>query len=653
MGRVEREVARGVTRHAHASVGMAPGVAPDPRVKGKEGDMIRLTSMFAIAAALALLGSAPNASGQEYLFSVPRLQMHVVVNQDGSTRIVYDITFQNNPVGHAIDVVDVGVPHSDYDLGNVTASAAGTGQGELVALGDFRPSAYVNPGFEVHMAGQTIPPGGSGTLHVEFTMPQMVYQDTTREDYASLRITPTWFGSQYIAGNTELQVAVHLPKGVKPEDVLHQGQPFSQKVVTDEGTSVVWQWPATRLDGAHMVGLSFPKNGIQVVTVTKLDLLLKWFGESPGARMTLGIVFFVLFGFLFFRFTGGTGVTVFVILSVLFVVLFYNSPGWHLISLPIAAGLVGLNEWYLRSRKPSYMPPIAQVEGGGIKRGLAAPEAAVLLELPIPRVLGLVIFGMLKKGVLRQVQADPLVVEVDEVFRADARSGTSRTAFYREAAQKKGIVVQPYEIPFLFLLEANHGKPVGEINFAAPLKKLIERVAGRMKGFDLSDTKEYYQSICRRAVAQARAIGDIPQRQKRIDRNFEWILMDDGYPTVFTGYPYRPIWMRGGGVSGPSAPSTPSPSIPGRTSLGDVGASFAGWAENTMGGLASAITPGSLAAPKASGGFVNLSGVDRVTGEFFQALAESGGSGGGGGGGGGGCACAGCACACACAGGGR
>ena len=47
-------------------------------------------------------------------------------------------------------------------------------------------------------------------------------------------------------------------------------------------------------------------------------------------------------------------------------------------------------------------------------------------------------------------------------------------------------------------------------------------------------------------------------------------------------------------------------------------------------------------------------GADRVTGEFFQALAESGGSGGGGGGGGGcACACAGCACACACAGGGR
>jgi hypothetical protein len=73
--------------------------------------------------------------------------------------------------------------------------------------------------------------------------------------------------------------------------------------------------------------------------------------------------------------------------------------------------------------------------------------------------------------------------------------------------------------------------------------------------------------------------------------------------------------------------------------------------------MTSAIAPGSLAVSRPSGGFLNLSGADKVTGEFFQALGEAAASGGGGGHGGGGggcaCACAGCACACACAGGGR
>jgi hypothetical protein len=180
-----------------------------------------------------------------------------------------------------------------------------------------------------------------------------------------------------------------------------------------------------------------------------------------------------------------------------------------------------------------------------------------------------------------------------------------------------------------------------------------------MKGFDLAETKDYYRAIIRKAIEQASAIGDIPQREQTIDRNFEWILMDDHFPTVFTyGRPYYPVWTRGSTVSMPSMPGGPpaAPGTGGSTSFGDVASSFAGWAENTMGKMASAISPGALSLPHPAGGFLDLSGADHVAGDFFQALAESATSGGGVGGSGGGgcaCACAGCACACACAGGGR
>ncbi len=316
--------------------------------------------------------------------------------------------------------------------------------------------------------------------------------------------------------------------------------------------------------------------------------------------------------------------------------------------MPVIVVLLGLNEWLLGRRKAHYMPPIAQVEGGGIKRGLTAPEAAVLLELPVAKVLSLVIFGLLKKGVLRQTAADPLTVEVDEAFRLDHKtmlaSEPDRAKAYQEVGVKRGVVIHNYEHPFLFLLQNNAGTPVREIQFALPMKNLIESTANRMKGFDLSDTRDYYRSIIRRATEQAAAIGDIPQREKTIDRNFEWILMGDHYGPVFDyGPTYWPIWMRGGSFSTPGGGVT----VPsgggggGSTSFGDVASSFSGWAENTMGKMASAIAPGSLTLPTSAGGFLNLSGADHVAGEFFSALASSGG---GGGGGGGGCACAGCAC---------
>jgi hypothetical protein len=592
------------------------------------------------------------AVAQEYLFAVPEVEMLATVNPDSSVKINYDFTFQNSFGAHPIDIVDIGTPHAGYQLGNVRAWINGQ------PLSDVRVSEMVKPGFEVHLGGGTIPPGGSGRFRVEFTMPDMVYQDTTRSDYASLRITPTWFGDRYVNGTTNLKITIRLPKSVKPEEVLHQGLNFTQKAKTDIGALVGWDFPGVRFTGKHDVAVSFPKRDLQrVIHQTAIDLLVKWFSESPGARLVLGIIYMVLLGFLFFRFSGGTGVSVYVFLAIGSGVIFYLSPGWHLTFMPIVVVLIGLNEWLLGRGKSHYMPPIAQVEGGGIKRGLTAPEAAVLLELPVAKVLSLVIFGMLKKGILRQVQADPLLAAVNDPFliKTDLNltNENSRTDFFREAAVKQGILLNNYEQPFLYLIEKNPSKPVREINFSVPLKMLIQGTAERMKGFDLSDTKDYYQSIIHKACQQAAAIGDIPQREKTIDRNFEWILMDNDYPTVFSYGPYWPVWTRGSmfPTSGGGVPSTGGTSMPGTTSFGDVASSFSGWAENTMGSMASAITPGSLSASNAAGGFLDLSGVDHVTGEFFKALGEAAASGGGGGGGG--CACAGCACACACAGGGR
>jgi hypothetical protein len=597
---------------------------------------------------------AASATAQEYSFSVPKLQMYATVQPDGSLKIDYTIEFHNNPGAHIIDIVDIGTPHAGYRLSDIQAWI------DDRPLRDIRPSTEVHPGFEVHLDNGAIMPGGTGTLRVVFIMPKMVYQDTTRKDYASLRITPTWFGEQYVTGNTNIQVAIQLPEGVKPDEVLHQGLPFTQKALTKEGVVVYWGFPTERLTGRHDVAVSFPKGNISAIKQTAIDLLLKWFNKSPQARITCGLIFLVLFAIVFFRFSGGTGFSVFFILSGLACIGFYFSPYWHLISLPAVVVLIGLNEWLLGKRKMHYMPPIAQVEGGGIKRGLTAPEAAILLELPVAKVLALVIFGMLKKGVLRQVSADPLSVAVNDAFQLKTQldqippTKDQPTQFYRDAAQKNGIVVNPYEEPFLFLLEKNPGKPVKDINFGVPMRQLIAGAAGRMAGFNLRETQDYYRSIIKRAAEQAAAIGDIPQRQDTVDRNFEWILMDDHYPTVFYGWPYQPMWMRGGPMSMPGAPSVPGsvPSIPGQTTFKDVAASFSGWAENTMGKMASAIGPGSLATGQSAGGLLDLSGADHVTGDIFKALGDAATSGGGGGGGCA-CACAGCACACACAGGGR
>lgn len=612
--------------------------------------------LFLTLLAILTLGLAnTSVSAQGLFFSVPELQMQVFIQPDASARIIYDISFVNSPSGSVIDIVDIPTPHENYDLSNMSASIDG------VELTDIRTSEFIETGVEIHLQDQAIPPGGEATLHFEFVMPDMVFQDTTSGDLASFQIRPMGFEEDFLSGPTDIWLAVHLLPGVEAEDVLYQDVPFSDKILFEDHVVVSWRWENGDLADPPLVGVSFPQQGLnRVIEQSLLDITRKWLEDNPTTRIILGGLTLLLVGIAFFRFTGGTGLTVFVIIAAGLFFLLASAPLSVLLALPLSMVVVGLNEYGISRRKTRYLPAIAQVEGGGIKRGLTAPEAAIILEMPLNKVLTLIIFGLLEKGIVNQTDESPLSVELALEFQTPEKEDQKRREHRLKVAQDLGIVVRTYEHPFLDLIEDRPGVPVHEIDFSQPMKELIQHTADRMQGFDLSDTQDYYKKIIARAMKEAKQIGDIPERERFLDRHLQWLLLDNDYPTVFTSrrYIYRPIWVRpfasSDRIGGPtvSPGQKGAPAYGGRTSFGDVAASFAGWTENTMGNLASSIAPGALQVEGAAG-MVNLSGVDKVTGDVFKALATSSGSGGTSSGGGCACACAGCACACACAGGGR
>ncbi len=609
---------------------------------------------YALLLALFLLLPASQVMAQNYSFAVPELRMQVFVQPDASARIVYDITFEN--FGSPIDIVDIGTPHRGYDLSNFSAEINGR------SLPGIYRSEFVNPGVEIHLRDQEIPAGRSGTLHVEFTMPDMVYQDTTQDGYASLQISPTWFDRNLVRGSTDVWILVHMLPEILPDEVLYQDVPFTDKVIFEEHVVVGWRFPQGTATGPTRVGVSFPQRGMTyVVEQTLLDITLKWLEDNPAVSFTFGLITFILLAVAFFRFSGGTGFSVFALLACGLVWLLFMSPLVSIFAWIPAVGALVFVEQRLRKRKDTYLPAIAQVEGGGIKRGLTAPEAAVLLELPLNKVLLLVMFGLMDKRVLHLVNDTPLTVDVEEKYVSKANTATKRREDRRGAAKEAGVVLRDYEHAFLDVLQEHKERPVHRHDFGEAMKKLIEIVVKKMKGFDLSDTQDYYKKIISRAMEEANRMGDVPELEKYLDRTWPWILMDSNPEPVFRrrDYNYHPVWVRPlviGGDRGTAMPSMGAPSggpagPGGKTSFGDVAASFAGWTENTAGRLATSMAPSKLGG---GGGVINLGGADKVTGDIFKAMASSSGSGGGGSSGGGcACACAGCACACACAGGGR
>ncbi len=564
---------------------------------------------------------------QDYYFSVPAAEMEVHIQQSGGALLHYRIEFQNTPSGHAIDIVDVGMPQEDYDAGQAKAWVNGQ-----EVPGPIRESQYVKPGLEVHLGNLAIPAGGSGTFEFEITVPDLVFQDTTRKDNASFKITPTWFGDEYVVGSTDLTIRVLIPQGVKPDEVLHQGVQFTGKNLRDDGSvEVLWQLNR-RFTSAYRVGVSFPKRVMsKVVTMTIPELLMRWWrGQfSVKARGWLSFAAAIILLIIYLRFTGGTGCVFFVPMLIAAAFFYVKFDATEVFIWPVLLVLAVIVEIARKKRRSRYLPAIASVEGGGIKRGLTAPEAAVLLELPVNKVVTLVLFGMMKKGVIKQTVRKPVMFQAEKPPPLDA-------------------VLHDYEKEFLKLLkQSKRGTSINEVDFSKPLKALVESVAKRMVGYDLDETRGYYKQIISRAWKEAQEIGDVEAWQKKMDEKVDWMMLDPDFTGRFGPYEdryvprsYRPTTIATSGRPVAGAPSS-SGSSP---RFSDVAASISGWFQNTAAGVV-----GAMEGQK--GGIVNFGSVDKAIGKAMQ--SSGGSSGGGGSGGGCACACAGCACACACAGGGR
>jgi hypothetical protein len=587
----------------------------------KTGRRIAEYTFLIIAIVLCTTYYASLSSAQNYQFSVPRLEMDVEIQKDGSALIKYEIDFENAPGAHPIDIVDIGMPHERYSIGNMSAALDGD------FSRDIRPSQYVKPGVEVHLPQAGIPAGGAGKFTFEASVPDLVFQDTTRDDYASFQITPTWFDSKFVTGTTEERIQVTLPEGLNPEEVLYQDVRFHEKQVSDD--RVIVDWETNRpLSGPFRVAVSFPKRVMtHIVTMSISEMITRWYRSSFSVetRLALLVGSVIALAFVFFRFTGGTGGCLFFILLIA-VGIWLNSWGpAQVVIWPIILVLGIIVETARYKRKRAYLPAIASVEGGGIKRGLAAPEAAALLELPANKVIALVLFGMLKKGLVTQ-KKDPV-------------------CFIPQKDPPQDAIVQTYEKIVLETLTKKKDVPIQKIDLNEVFNYLVESVVMKMSGFNMDETREYYKQIISRAWKEAQEVGDVESWQKKMDEKVDWMMLDPEfndrfrpYNTTYIPRSYRTSWGGGGASSSGGGSSRPSGSF-GGPKFSDIAASITGWMQNTSGQVVNTVEG-------KKGGILSLKGFDKAMG---QALASKGGSGGGGGG----CACAGCACACACAGGGR
>jgi len=549
-----------------------------------------LTSLFVVILAFSMV---TNVFAQSYYFSMDKEVVNVFWNSDGTMALDYQITFSNSSGGHVIDMVDVGVPNSNFS--NVSADINGN---PLSISSDFQGEG--GSGFAVDMGSYALQPGQSGTLHVLIgTVDNVLYKDDNDETYASAVFSPSWFGPQYVYGVTDLTVTYHRPAGVQPSEprwhAAPDGFPSEPQTGIDEQGRVVYTWsnPAASGSTQYLFGASFPQSYVPETAIVTAPV----FNFSDIFYWLVGnSVNLLCCGFFAFMFVG----------------------------MPIISAVQG------NKRKMQYLPPKVSIEGHGIKRGLTAVEAAILMEEPLDKVMTMILFGVVKKGVVEVVTREPLQL--------------------KSIGDRQKTELHEYETHFM---EAFDEKDLKERRkgLETMTVSLVRAVSEKMKGFSRKETIEYYKRIMETAWAQVQKANTPEMQMAFFDQQLEWTMLDREYDDrsrrVFHGPVYVPMWW---GSYDPTYRSRPAVSGSSSTFQGQRAGSSslpgADFAASVVGGV-------QTFSQKVIGNVSTFT--EKITGVTNPPPkpTSSGRSGGGRSGGGCACACACAGCACACAGGGR
>ncbi|MFZ3070710.1 MAG: hypothetical protein WA110_06280 [Anaerolineaceae bacterium] len=584
---------------------------------------MRKLKIITLLLVLLFVSASPGVvSAQTYLFTVSDYEVEAYIQEDGSLTLYYYMVFQNDPSADPIDYIDLGLPISSYDFKNVEGTIDGQ------AIPKIGSSAYVQ-GAELALGDLAIQPGQTGTIIVWARNLQNVlfpYDQTDRENYVNFQFTPSSFGTQYDQStNTKYRMTIILPPGVGETQGVYYtpsgwpGEDTPEASTTTDGR-VYYSWYTENADvhSTYSFGTAFPASTVPAGSISSLEAYQEQ-EQTP---------------------TGSSG--------------WLNGISS---SLPCCLGIIALvglavyaiirNSKDSAKRKMQYMPPKISIEGQGIKRGLTAVEAGILMEEPLDKILTMILFGLLKKEAVTVLEREPLKIQASDPLPED---------------------LHEYEKGFLKAFDQEDVR-ARKRELQSTMINLVNSVTVKMKSFSKAESVAYYKDIVKRAWDAVEKAQTPEIKSAQYDHTLEWTMLDKEFnektERTFTGGPviipmwwprydptYHPVTGTGGGLAAPVSagsgtgagggsgqPSLSLPHIPGS----DFAASMVNGASAMAAGVIGDVT-----------GFTGA--ITNKTNPIPVSAPSSGGGGFRGGGGGGhscACACACAGCACACAGGGR
>jgi len=432
--------------------------------------------IFVFIIILLIISQFQNTCGQTLIYHIVKLHVVDYVEKDGSMHITYNITVKVDS-GAIRRYLSVGIFGPDFDV--IEAREIETG-----ALISYEKRVSENEYYVYLTPSKPIYSGESRTFLLKIILRRHIYEDKENPGNAGfiLKFYPWKLSSGEYTVTKEFKIKIILPEGVNKGEV--KNYPNYDNIFI-ENNRIVLYWERYDLKDVFEIGVSFPKKYVEnIVQPEQPDIWDQIINFIVGlGEFGCCTIFFIIF----------------IIISI------------------VSSQLRG---------KSSYVSPRFAIEGLGPRKGLTAVEAAYLLELPYEKVLTMILFSTLKKGVVRIKSTAPLLLEKVE----------------------SKVRLRYYERKFLKCIKEDGSL---DKNCLANTLMLIDRTLSRkLRGYSYIETKKYYENIVKRAWDQVKRAGTPDLAFKKFDENVDWLMLDpkfrekseEIYPTIIYMPPQYWYW---------------------------------------------------------------------------------------------------------------
>jgi len=416
--------------------------------------------VFALSIGIFLIPAAHGANAhnialnESLAYHIEKQWVKIWINKDGGTiDLQYNITIVCD--SGTISWIKIGQPNEYYTVGNCTDE---NGQ----ALENTKVVEDSEVGVKIFLKSKlNATANPEATVILLTRVDRMVWEDEWNPGNVGMVFIPTWWTYAHVY---DLRIAVVLPGNVSQTDV--GCSPNWNNTFVEYGNRVVY-WEKSHLipDERFQIGVGFPKQYVNFYYSKSLwDRLLGAIGPFLGPAFALSMI--------------------------------------AIFAVAVVKG----------RKKLPYIAPSFSMEVLGVRKGLTAVEAAVLLDVEPRKVLTMILFGLLRKNAVE-------IIETEPYLRLKVLSTTD---------------LHYYEIDFLDaiikpnligLTEDPLAGTLSDKKLSNLINDLYTMVDERIKYYCRADTVAYYRSVVAKAWTQVAAAKTPEVKAVQFNENLEWLAI--------------------------------------------------------------------------------------------------------------------------------